>query len=581
MKAATKALRPGRVATTAAALLWVASGAAAADFVHIENVDFDVLHAVTFQLRQPLTVEVDCEGAGDPEHGDLYAYGWVLNLQSREVEWRLQTDAASNGPGANRRWNGRIQLPAGTFTAYFAPFTQHYRSVRVLGKEWFRIWIKRDTKMPRESKRWHLRLAVADADRAAVEVLQEPPRLADPRRFVDLTPMDDNAFESRGFRLPERMQITVYCQGEYADAERGAVDGGWIIDAETRKPVWEFGPDNFKNAGGDTKNKVSRETITLPAGAYVAAYSTDDSHSQAGWNAPPPFDPDGWGMILWAQSDAQARKISVYEEADDASRTLVSLVRLGDGVFASQGFTLRRATRLRVYALGEYDDNTRGFADAGQIEKYGGDAVWSPTLANTRHAGGARKNRVADEIVQLAPGDYVVSYSTDGSHAYGAWNAAPPRDPRRWGITLFATTDLGPDDFKLFDPDERSEAGKDYLVRMVRMRSNQHERARFTLTAATRVRVIAVGEGLYNEMFDYGWIETVPSGTWVWEMTMRNTRHAGGADKNRRFDGTLLLDAGTYEAHFVTDDSHAWNDWNQARPKDPDAWGLSIVVAPP
>lgn len=558
----------------------VPAPAVGADFVVIDHVEVDALQAVPFRVHRPLTVRVECEGAGDPDHGDLYAYGWILDLRTREVVWRLQADKASAGPGGNRRWRGDVELAAGDFSAYFAPFTQHYRSVRVLGKEWFRIWIKRDAKKPAESKRWGLRLAVADAHRDAVEVLHAPPRVSDPRRFVDLTPMGDNAFTMRGFRLQERMQITVYCQGEYTDAEHGAVDGGWIVDARTRKPVWEFGPDNFKDGGGDSKNKVSRETISLAPGEYVASFSTDDSHSYAGWNAPPPYDPDGWGMILWAASEAQARQISVYEPAEDDAHALVSLVRVGDGVCVSQGFTLRRALRLRVYCLGEYDDNTGGFADAGLIEKFDGDTVWSMSEANTRHAGGARKNRVADEVIPLGPGDYVVSYATDGSHAYGAWNAAPPRDPRRWGITLFATSAADTGDFKLFDAEARSDAGKDYLVRLVRVGSNQHERARFTLNAPTRVRIVAVGEGLYNEMFDYGWIETVPGRTWVWEMTMRNTRHAGGADKNRRFDGTLLLDAGTYEAHYVTDDSHAWNDWNQPRPKDPKAWGLTIVPEP-
>jgi hypothetical protein len=29
-----------------------------------------------------------------------------------------------------------------------------------------------------------------------------------------------------------------------------------------------------------------------------------------------------------------------------------------------------------------------------------------------------------------------VVYRTDDSHAFGEWNAAPPRDPDSWGITV-------------------------------------------------------------------------------------------------------------------------------------------------
>jgi len=345
--------------------------------------------------------------------------------------------------------------------------------------------------------------------------------------------------------------------------------------------VWEFGPDNFRHGGGDLKNKVSRETITLPKGDYVAYYATDDSHSGEGWNAPPPYDPDGWGMILWARSEAEARRIRPYTDADDPNRTLISLVRLGDGVLVTQGFMLRAPARLRLYAIGEYDQGSRQFADYAQIESFGtGEVVWSMSEGNTRYAGGAQKNRFADEIVQLDAGEYILSYSTDGSHAYGAWNAAPPRDPRRWGVTVSATADFDVKDFELFDAEKAAETGKDYLVRLVRIRSNQHVRQRFELDKPTRVRILAVGEGLYNDMYDYGWIEKVPGGSWVWEMTMRNTRHAGGDEKNRLFDGIIMLDAGTYEAHYVTDDSHAWNEWNRPRPKNPNNWGLTILVAP-
>ena len=552
-----------------------ASTTIAAEFVRIEKVELDELHSVPFRLRRDVTVHVEAEGAGDPEHGDLYAYGWILDRRSRQVVWQLDTDESGRGPGTNYSWKGDLQLPAGDYTAYFAPFTQHYRTIHLFGKDLARIYIKRDGKKPRESKRWGLRLAVDDALVTAVEVQHDPPPVEDVRRFVDLTPMGNDAFESHGFRLPERMRITVYCQGEFADRDRGAVDGGCIMDAETREVVWEFGPDNFKHGGGDSKNKVSREIITLPAGAYVASYATDDSHSHDSWNAPPPHDPDGWGMMLTADSEAQAARIGKYTDADDAARTLVSLIRIGDGRTASIGLTLRKPTRLRVYCIGEHGGHE--FVDYGQIDHFGGDNLWSMTEANTRHAGGAQKNRIADEMVQFAPGDYVVSYVTDDSHAWGAWNASPPCDARRWGISLMSPVDLGANDFKTFDPASRSEEGKDTLARLVRVRNSQHLRQRFTMAKPGRVHILALGEGMYSEMHDYGWIEAVPSGQWVWEMTMRNTRHAGGAEKNRIFNGTIMLDAGEYEVHYVTDDSHAWNQWNEEKPTRYDNWGISIT----
>jgi hypothetical protein len=59
-------------------------------------------------------------------------------------------------------------------------------------------------------------------------------------------------------------------------------------------------------------------------------------------------------------------------------------------------------------------------------------------------------------------------------------------------------------------------------------------------------------------------------------MKYKDTRKAGGAEKNRVFDNTLRLDAGSYIAHFITDDSHAYGDWNTDPPRDKSNWGITI-----
>jgi hypothetical protein len=118
---------------------------------------------------------------------------------------------------------------------------------------------------------------------------------------VQLIGLEDDQSEERGFHLDERMQVTIYCLGEFAGGD-GMADGGWLLDAATRKRVWALGPGNFKHAGGAPKNKLARETITLPAGDYLVYYSCDGSHSAGAWNAPPPYDPDFWGITIWAAS---------------------------------------------------------------------------------------------------------------------------------------------------------------------------------------------------------------------------------------------------------------------------------------
>ena len=39
-------------------------------------------------------------------------------------------------------------------------------------------------------------------------------------------------------------------------------------------------------------------------------------------------------------------------------------------------------------------------------------------------------------FTQLDPGTYEVFYESDGSHSFHDWNAAKPRNPQMWGVTV-------------------------------------------------------------------------------------------------------------------------------------------------
>ncbi len=80
-------------------------------------------------------------------------------------------------------------------------------------------------------------------------------------------------------------------------------------------------------------------------------------------------------------------------------------------------------------------------------------------------------------------------------------------------------------------------------------------------------------------MYDYGYIVDLDSGRDVWEMTWRRTDHAGGADKNRLFDDEILLRSGEYEVVYISDDTHSFNDWNSAPPRDAGNWGITLTLA--
>ena len=134
-------------------------------------------------------------------------------------------------------------------------------------------------------------------------------------------------------------------------------------------------------------------------------------------------------------SDPDLASVALVEvEAKQA--VLAEIVKVGNDQDRRVPFKLDRARSLRIYALGEADGQE--FADWGWIEDASGKTVWSMATATTGPAGGAEKNRLADEVVKLPKGAYTLRYRTDDSHAYGKWNARAPRDKEHYGITVYA-----------------------------------------------------------------------------------------------------------------------------------------------
>ena len=171
----------------------------------------------------------------------------------------------------------------------------------------------------------------------------------------------------------------------------------------------------------------------------------------------------------------------------------------------------------------------------------------------------------------------MVYYMTDDSHSYRSWNTTQPYDPEGWGITIY------PADAKYSEKHIRRfteiQKAPNIIVQAVRVRNNEDIRKRFHLNGETELRIYAIGEGEWEEMYDYGWIENVDEDEIVWEMTYEKTRWAGGAKKNRKVDTFITLKAGNYELHYVSDGSHSFNDWNDNPPEDPINWGITIYDA--
>ena len=41
-------------------------------------------------------------------------------------------------------------------------------------------------------------------------------------------------------------------------------------------------------------------------------------------------------------------------------------------------------------------------------------------------------------------------------------------------------------------------------------------------------------------------------------------------------NATIMLEKGSYELHFQSDDSHSYKGWNMDPPDDPTMWGITL-----
>ena len=115
------------------------------------------------------------------------------------------------------------------------------------------------------------------------------------------------------------------------------------------------------------------------------------------------------------------------------------------------------------------------------------------------------------------------------------------------------------------------------IVAWTQLRGEVEETHAFELDKEAKLHIVALGEiTRYGNQYDYGWIERIDSGEIVWEMKLNNTISAGGAEKNRRFDGVVTLPPGQYLVHYKTDDSHHYEAFHEDAPEDAQAWGITI-----
>jgi hypothetical protein len=520
--------------------------------------------------------EISIRGIGSADREwDASTSAWILNKGTREVVWKMRSASRSRYGRGLDEYTDLVELPRGEYEAYYAASPDWSHDVQGFGEllDYLAGRIFRSDTRRREFR--DLRLTIHGAGhRVGQEGVEQWHDQIRKESLVSLSGLWDNEYVRQGFILEKPMQITLYALGEITDDATD--DYGWIINTKSGERVWRMSDFNTQRAGGAEKNRMVSETITLPPGSYAVYFVTDGSHSCRNWNAPPPYDPAFWGITISVKNASDKKYAKTFDfKGIEEKNSIVNLTRLGDDEFVSKGFTLEKPSDVRVYAIGEgRDDRMYDYGwilDADAHKK-----IWTMEYDETENAGGDQKNRMVNKVMHLDKGSYIVYFATDGSHSFRNWNAAPPFDPEHWGISLSAVGE----GFNAKDVSSYEERPvKSALAQIVRVGNDERRRQHFTLSKRSDIHIYALGEGQGREMADYAWIEDADSRRVVWEMTYRLTEYAGGARKNRVFDGTITLPRGEYVLYYETDGSHAFNDWNDDPPDDPASWGVTIRLA--
>ena len=541
------------------------------ELVKIDNLRKKELKSRAFELLSDQEVQLNFI-APLKKNDKPYCGIWILNLDDKETVWEFyRQESVDRIDKYNHEFKEKIKLSKGRYELYVSTFTNgHNVNVNSFGDFLDRLF---DGDFNSSIRRKYIRKIDVSLLATNGNVIRDFEPNTD-KSVINLTEMRRNEHEQIALEFSKDCKVELYAVGEIL--RDGSYDHATVRNLKTRDIIWQMNFRNTEHAGGGEKNRYKKDIISFKKGKYLFEYVSDDSHYYDDWNVSPPHDPRSWGFtvsLINASDKAYIKKFDYKENFEE--NVIISIDRVGDNFYEKETFEVLEDLELNIFAIGE-GTKYSGMVDYAWIDDVNrNDKIWEMDYEETEHAGGASKNRKVDRSIKLRKGIYNLYYVTDDSHSYkDGFNSSSPSYPKKWGVTLYSIdNDKLKSKIKKLENDYRN---RNVIVEITRVGDHEKIRREFKLDRSQKVRIFAMGEGDDDEMHDYGWIKNLETGRTVWKMRYEDTRHAGGARKNRAIDETITLDAGEYRVYYRSDGSHSFEDWNARAPRDRELWGVTV-----
>lgn len=257
--------------------------------------------------------------------------------------------------------------------------------------------------------------------------------------LIDITQVQGNRVREERFEVTDSVWVRLEALGEISPET--LMDFATLYDRFDHV-VWQQSRENSEHAEGSRNNRRSVAWLHLGPGSYRLRFETDPRHHYEDFESSRrPDHPERWGVALFAVGDAAGRIVpqTTTKAADPATppsrEPFRALLRVQNKQSREVTFTLDRPGRYLIVAQGEL--SAQSAYDTGGLRMGSDGAVlWQLHEAQTVHAGGAERNRIAQEEMFLGAGTYTLFFQTDDSHAYGDFDN-PPTYPELWGIALY------------------------------------------------------------------------------------------------------------------------------------------------